>query len=175
MASCGKPPRATGWLRQPSRILAGLWQRVRREAPHSRPAANAQPSLAYALFQMAPGHVLRALAARLVAELVPVFIPLLVKLATVFAQHKRHAARHASAPPSPPAWQGYVFVTAMFAMLLLYSWAFQWFFYEIGKATIIVRSALVSAMYRKSLVLSAQARARLTSGKLTNLISTDIG
>ncbi|KAJ2771620.1 Multidrug resistance-associated protein 1 [Coemansia nantahalensis] len=124
---------------------------------------------------MAPGHVLRALAARLVAELVPVFIPLLVKLATVFAQHKRHAARHASAPPSPPAWQGYVFVTAMFAMLLLYSWAFQWFFYEIGKATIIVRSALVSAIYRKSLLLSAQARARLTSGKLTNLISTDIG
>ncbi|KAJ2772084.1 hypothetical protein IWQ57_001920, partial [Coemansia nantahalensis] len=175
MASCGKSPRATGWLRQPSRILAGLWQRVRREGPHSRPAANAQPSLAYALFQMAPGHVLRALAARLVAELVPVFIPLLVKLATVFAQHKRHAARHASAPPSPPAWQGYVFVTAMFAMLLLYSWAFQWFFYEIGKATIIVRSALVSAIYRKSLLLSAQARARLTSGKLTNLISTDIG
>ncbi|KAJ2343896.1 hypothetical protein GGF43_005589, partial [Coemansia sp. RSA 2618] len=121
-------------------------------------------------------------------ELIPVFIPILVKLTTTFAQHKRQAANqalkagaNASSPGSshaavlnPPVWQGYVLVAAMFALLLLYSWSFQWFFYEVGKATVIVRTALVSAIYRKSLVLSAQARSRLTLGKLTNLISSDI-
>ncbi|KAJ2710855.1 hypothetical protein H4R19_003536, partial [Coemansia spiralis] len=175
LASRTNTSRAAARLWQPTRAVAGLWQRVRGQASHGLPANDLQPSLACALFQLAPGYILRALAARLVAELVPVFIPVLVKLATTFAQHKRHAARHASALPGPPDWQGYVLVAAMFAMLLLYSWAFQWFFYEIGKAAIITRSALMSAIYRKSLALSAQARMRQTLGKLTNLISSDIG
>ncbi|KAJ2418101.1 hypothetical protein GGF41_005184 [Coemansia sp. RSA 2531] len=75
----------------------------------------------------------------------------------------------------PPSWQGYVLALGIFLMLLLNSWAFQWFYFEIGKATIIVRTALVSAVYRKSLLLSSQARSRLTLGRLTNLISSDVG
>ncbi|KAJ2446736.1 hypothetical protein GGF42_005616 [Coemansia sp. RSA 2424] len=63
----------------------------------------------------------------------------------------------------------------MFLMLLLNSWAIQWFYFEIGKAMIIVRTALVSAVYRKSLLLSSQARSRLTLGQLTNLVSSDVG
>ncbi|KAJ2699237.1 hypothetical protein FB645_005382, partial [Coemansia sp. IMI 203386] len=39
----------------------------------------------------------------------------------------------------------------------------------------VVRSALISAVFRKSLVLSSQARSRLTVGQLTNLVSSDIG
>ncbi|KAI9506149.1 P-loop containing nucleoside triphosphate hydrolase protein [Coemansia spiralis] len=96
-------------------------------------------------------------------------------MTTSYAQHKRSALKHALNPPAdPPSWHGYVLAVSMFSMLLLYTWSFQWYFFEIGKATIITRTALVSAIYRKSLVLSLQARARLTMGQLTNLLSSDI-
>ncbi|KAJ2722097.1 hypothetical protein GGI07_003539 [Coemansia sp. Benny D115] len=124
-------------------------------------------------------------------ELIPVFIPILLKLTTLYVHHKRSAIRHAlkaSASVSransgnhiphqfdPPVWQGYVLVFGMFAMLVVYSWSFQWFYFEIGKAMLIARTALVSAVYRKTLVLSSQARTRLTQGRLTNLISSDMG
>ncbi|KAJ2610535.1 hypothetical protein H4S08_003568 [Coemansia sp. RSA 1365] len=149
---------------------------------------NPQPSLVHVLYTLVSRRVYFALFARLITELTPVLIPVLVKLTTTFAQHKRQAAKHALESENntgkaaiihtlkgPPDWHGYVLVFGMFAMLLIYSWSFQWFFFEVGKATVIVRSALVSAIYRKSLVLSAQARSRLTLGKMTNLISTDIG
>ncbi|KAJ1892852.1 hypothetical protein LPJ66_006097 [Kickxella alabastrina] len=134
-------------------------------------------------------YLARALFARLIAELIPVFIPILVKLTTSFSQHKRTAIKHALkagqaailandtqalVAEGPPSWQGYILALSMFAMLLLYSWSFQWFFFEVGKATIVVRTALVSAIYRKSLVLSSQARSRLTLGRLTNLVSSDM-
>ncbi|KAJ1730729.1 hypothetical protein LPJ61_002870, partial [Coemansia biformis] len=172
-------PGATTLGQAPARALRRLWRRLcRKTLPQPTPAAakGAQPNLAYVLYRMAPGHILRALAARLVAELAPVAIPVLIKLATSYAQQKRHEARRAHRQAGgPPDWQGYLLVAAMFVMLLLYSWSFQWYFYEIGKAAIVARSALVSAIYRKSLVLSAQARARLTLGKMTNLVSSDIG
>ncbi|KAJ2745009.1 hypothetical protein GGI20_002502 [Coemansia sp. BCRC 34301] len=147
------------------------------------------PSLTRALYPLVAKFLARALVARLIAELVPVFIPILVKLTTTFAQHKRSALQHAldaqrtsgmsgetrALAHEPPSWQGYVLALGMFLMLLLNSWAFQWFYFEIGKATIIVRTALVSAVFRKSLLLSSQARAQLTLGRLTNLISSDVG
>ncbi|KAJ2779182.1 hypothetical protein H4R18_004161 [Coemansia javaensis] len=163
----GEPGRAA--VRCSEDGASALWGRV---SPGSH-ARGPHPRLAYVLYQLAPRHIACALVTRLVAELVPVLIPILVRMATVFAQHKRRAAERAGAA-GPPSWQGYLLVLGMFAMLLVYSWSFQWFFFEIGKAAVIVRSALVSAIYRKSLVLSAQARARLTLGKMTNLISSDI-
>ncbi|KAJ2816667.1 hypothetical protein FBU31_006497, partial [Coemansia sp. 'formosensis'] len=148
------------------------------------------PSLKRALYPLVAKYLARALAARLIAEIVPVFIPILVKLTTTYAQRKRSTLLHAlsvqgmaqglssDAHPlahEPPNWQGYVLALGIFLMLLLNSWAFQWYYFEIGKATIIVRTALVSAVYRKSLLLSSQARSRLTLGRLTNLISSDVG
>ncbi|KAJ2792302.1 hypothetical protein GGI18_000518, partial [Coemansia linderi] len=148
------------------------------------------PSLIRTLYPLVAKYLIRALVARVVAEIAPVFIPILVKLATTYAQHKRSALQHApSAGPmaqnvtggphvlahGPPNWQGYILALGIFLMLLLSSWTFQWFYFEIGKAVIIVRTALVSAVYRKSLLLSSQARSRLTLGRLTNLISSDVG
>ncbi|KAJ2233989.1 hypothetical protein IWW45_003763 [Coemansia sp. RSA 485] len=162
-----------------------------------------RPSLVCALYPLASGYLARALIARLVTELIPVFIPILVKLTTSYAHHRhstiKHALKAAEAAAAATAatgrggglgnnsglpslstsavasWHGYALALGMFAMLLLYSWSFQWFFFEVGKATIVVRSALISAMFRKSLVLSSQARSRLTVGQLTNLVSSDIG
>ncbi|KAJ2734972.1 hypothetical protein IW152_001954 [Coemansia sp. BCRC 34962] len=148
------------------------------------------PSLLRTLYPLVSKYLIRALVARLIAEIAPVFIPILVKLATTYAQHKRLALQHTpSAQPMTqsmargsgtpahgfPNWQGYVLALGIFLMLLLSSWTFQWFYFEIGKAVLIVRTALVSAVYRKSLLLSSQARSRLTLGRLTNLISSDVG
>ncbi|KAI8322463.1 P-loop containing nucleoside triphosphate hydrolase protein [Martensiomyces pterosporus] len=154
----------------------------------SRSKLQSTPSLVYALYPLVSGYLVRALLSRLVAELIPVFIPILVKMTTTYAQHKRlasHKSMRAQQAASsgnnngplggPPDWQGYALTFGMFTMLLLYSWSFQWFYFEVGKATIIVRTALASAIYRKSLVLSAQARSQQTLGRLTNLISSDLG
>ncbi|KAJ2159317.1 hypothetical protein GGF46_003109 [Coemansia sp. RSA 552] len=143
-----------------------LGQRIRKAPVATR---RPQPSLIRPLYRLVLGHLVRAFAARLAAELIPVFVPILVQQTTTYVQLKRQS------DAAPPAWQGYTLVVSMFAMLLLYSWSFQWFFFEIGKATVVIRSALTSAIYRKSLVLSPDARARLTLGKLTNLVSSDMG
>lgn len=138
---------------------------------------SSSPYLVFALYPLVSGNIWRALVARMMAELIPVFIPILVKLTVAYSHYKRLAHQttaHAPNIDGPPSWQGYLLAVGMFLMLIVYTWAFQWFYFEIGKATVIVRTALISALYRKSLVLSSPARTRLTLGQLNNLVSSDI-
>jgi len=47
------------------------------------------------------------------------------------------------------------------------------FFYNSMETGFLVRTAMITAIYRKAMVLSGKARNAFTAGKITNLMSTD--
>ncbi|CAH8873037.1 unnamed protein product [Trichobilharzia szidati] len=76
--------------------------------------------------------------------------------------------------PEAPLWQGYFIATSMLLMQIISVFLSQKGFYSCLSLGISVRSALTSAVYRKSLRLSSEARAEYTTGELVNLLSVDV-
>ncbi|KAF8562066.1 hypothetical protein P879_01939 [Paragonimus westermani] len=78
------------------------------------------------------------------------------------------------ASPSAPDWEGHLIAVVMFAFGLITTICGQRGFHHALTLGISVRSALTSAIYRKSMRLSAEARSWYTSGELVNVLSVDV-
>ncbi|CAH8663887.1 unnamed protein product [Heterobilharzia americana] len=76
--------------------------------------------------------------------------------------------------PEAPLWQGYFVASSMLLLQIVSVFVNQRGFYSCLALGISVRSALTSAIYRKSLRLSPEARAEFTTGELVNLLSVDV-
>ncbi|CAL8082912.1 unnamed protein product [Calicophoron daubneyi] len=75
---------------------------------------------------------------------------------------------------SAPVWRGHVIALAMLFVSIMDGVLSQVGFYGSICVGIAIRAALIAAVYRKGLRLSAEARARYTSGELLNLICVDV-
>ena len=71
------------------------------------------------------------------------------------------------------AWKGYFYVVLLFIAGLFNVFTFSHYIIQIIDVGTQIRSALVSAIVRKSLKLSNSARQKFTTGEITNLISVD--
>ena len=71
------------------------------------------------------------------------------------------------------AWKGYFYVVLLFISGLFNVFTFSHYIIQIIDVGTQIRSALVSAIVRKSLKLSNSARQKFTTGEITNLISVD--
>ncbi|KAF7259936.1 hypothetical protein EG68_02798 [Paragonimus skrjabini miyazakii] len=78
------------------------------------------------------------------------------------------------ASPSAPDWEGHLIAVVMFAFGLVTTICGQQGFHRALTLGVSVRSALTSAIYRKSMRLSAEARSWYTSGELVNVLSVDV-
>ncbi|KAL7750103.1 hypothetical protein RI367_004618 [Sorochytrium milnesiophthora] len=80
-------------------------------------------------------------------------------------------------PRAPPvehyAGYGYVLVVGMFLLQVIGTLSNSMFFFESMKVGVRARTGLITALYRKSLKLSARARVEFNAGKVTNIMSTD--
>uniref|UniRef100_A0A094ZRC0 Canalicular multispecific organic anion transporter 2 n=1 Tax=Schistosoma haematobium TaxID=6185 RepID=A0A094ZRC0_SCHHA len=76
--------------------------------------------------------------------------------------------------PEAPSWQGYFIAFSMLFLQSISVLVDQKGFYSCLSLGISVRSALTSAIYRKSLRLSSEARNQYTTGELINLLSVDV-
>ncbi|XP_018655393.1 putative multidrug resistance protein 1 (ATP-binding cassette C1) [Schistosoma mansoni] len=76
--------------------------------------------------------------------------------------------------PEAPLWQGYFIAFSMLFLQSISVLVDQKGFYSCLSLGISVRSALTSAIYRKSLRLSSEARSQYTTGELINLLSVDV-
>ncbi|VDP52506.1 unnamed protein product [Schistosoma curassoni] len=76
--------------------------------------------------------------------------------------------------PEAPSWQGYFIAFSMLFLQSISVLVDQKGFYSCLSLGISVRSALTSAIYRKSLRLSSEARSQYTTGELINLLSVDV-
>ncbi|RLN48167.1 hypothetical protein BBJ29_000290 [Phytophthora kernoviae] len=75
--------------------------------------------------------------------------------------------------PSAPLSQGLIYAAIVFVSGVLQSFLLRNYFFHCFEAGMRVRSAVCAAVYSKSLVLSAAARQKKTTGEITNLMSID--
>jgi len=73
----------------------------------------------------------------------------------------------------PPAWHGYVLSVALGVCPFISGILENVHQHCMGLMGFQIRTALVQAMYRKSLLLSSAARAQHSTGKIVNVMSTD--
>lgn len=72
-----------------------------------------------------------------------------------------------------PLWKGILYAVTIFVTLLVQSVILSVYFHHMYITGMRVRTALISAIYRKSLLLSSNARSESTIGEIVNLMSVD--
>ncbi|XP_052284442.1 multidrug resistance-associated protein 1-like isoform X2 [Dreissena polymorpha] len=72
-----------------------------------------------------------------------------------------------------PTWKGYVYSVGFFAVSVLQGLLMHNMYHQSMTLGIKLRSTLISAIFKKSLRLSNQARTESTSGEIMNLMSVD--
>lgn len=72
-----------------------------------------------------------------------------------------------------PIWHGFLIAVAFFVVPTIQSFLLNNYFYIMYQIGMQVRTALISAIYRKALNLSNAARRDVTSGEIVNLMSVD--
>lgn len=75
--------------------------------------------------------------------------------------------------PQDPLWKGISYAVALFVVTLLMTLVENQHFNRMFFVGMRIRTALVSAIYRKSLVLSNAARRKETVGEIVNLMAVD--
>ena len=71
-------------------------------------------------------------------------------------------------------WKGYFFAGLMFAMTVCQSLILNQYFVRMFKLGMNLKTALISTIYRKALVMSNSARKESTVGEIVNLMSVDV-
>lgn len=77
--------------------------------------------------------------------------------------------------PSSPTWHGFVIAILFFLTATVQSLIINIYFHLMYSTGMRIRTALTSAIYRKSLTLSNAARRTTTTGAIQNLMSVDVG
>ena len=71
-------------------------------------------------------------------------------------------------------WKGYFFAGLMLATTICQSIILNQYFVRMYIVSMNIRTALISAIYRKALVMSNSARKESTVGEIVNLMSVDV-
>ncbi|NWU90204.1 MRP7 protein, partial [Upupa epops] len=88
--------------------------------------------------------------------------PLLLNLLVNFMESRQEPLSH-----------GVLYALGLFASSFLGALLRNQFSYEVNKVTLMVRAAVISAIYRKALRVSSTSLARFTVGEIVNFMSTD--
>lgn len=72
-----------------------------------------------------------------------------------------------------PIWQGILYAVALLLVALFQTVLLSTYFYKMYLIGIWTKSALISAIYRKSLSVTAESKKGSTSGEIVNLMSVD--
>ncbi|CAL1528365.1 unnamed protein product [Lymnaea stagnalis] len=73
-----------------------------------------------------------------------------------------------------PNWHGYLLATALFLTSVMSQIIYEYYLYQCNVTGIRVRASVVSAIYRKTLSLSSEARQSSSSGEIIQLLSKDV-
>lgn len=74
---------------------------------------------------------------------------------------------------SPKPYMGYLLSVILFIMQMGSTLFVNYYFYYSMEIGVLIRTALITAIYRKAMMLSGKARSMFTTGKVTNIMSTD--
>lgn len=111
---------------------------------------------------------------KVIGDTAQVTSPLVVKAIINFAtaSYADHIAGDASLIPAIGTGIGLSF--CLFFLQIIASLCTHHFFYRSTSTGVLLRGGLITAIYNRSLKLTAKARGTLTNGKLVNHISTDV-
>ncbi|RHY38344.1 hypothetical protein DYB34_003537 [Aphanomyces astaci] len=123
---------------------------------------KASPSLASALFRAFGAKFVAAGVLRFVRDALQFIGPFVLQRVIAFLL-----------TPDAALSDGLVYVALIFVGGIFQSFCFRNYMYFVFETGLLFRSAIVTAVYRKSLVLSAGAMAGRSVGEITNLMSID--
>ncbi|KAG7388147.1 ATP-binding cassette sub- C member 8 [Phytophthora pseudosyringae] len=121
-----------------------------------------KPSLPWALASCFGGQIAKAGLLKLVHDSLQFVGPMLIKEIIAYLQN-----------PDAPLSEGLLYAGIVFVSGVMQSFLLRNYFFHCFEAGMRVRSAVCTAVYSKSLVLSAAARQKKTTGEITNLMSID--
>ena len=121
-----------------------------------------RPSLAWVLASCFGGQIAKAGLLKLVHDSLQFIGPMLIKAIIAYLQD-----------PDAPLSEGLVYAAIVFVSGVAQSFLLRNYFFHCFEAGMRIRSAVCTAVYNKSLVLSAAARQKKTTGEITNLMSVD--
>ncbi|KAI8801573.1 P-loop containing nucleoside triphosphate hydrolase protein [Cladochytrium replicatum] len=98
--------------------------------------------------------------------------PILLKYLISYVSESQ--AAYVAGREPPPPWRGYVLATGMFVLAMCASTSFSQFFVQAGGAGIAARAMLTSVIHRKAMKLSGKERLEFNTGKITNMVSSDL-
>ncbi|CAG8585937.1 5670_t:CDS:2, partial [Gigaspora rosea] len=130
-----------------------------------------KPSLLKALFRVLWFKFCLSGVCRVSSDVLIVIAPLVLMLMLNFVSESYFANIHNDV--QPPAHIGYILIVILFIMKMSDSTLFAFSFFCGLETGVLSRTILITAIYRKALVLSGKARSLFTNGKITNLMSTD--
>ncbi|KAG0329331.1 hypothetical protein BG000_000100 [Podila horticola] len=109
---------------------------------------------------------------KVIGDSLQVFQPLVTKAILTFAQNSWNAY-HYDHVPLPPLWHGILMAIALYLMGVFSTLAQHQFWQRSTGVGVGIRTSLITTIYRKGLVLSSKAKQDFSTGKITNLMSTD--
>ena len=80
---------------------------------------------------------------------------------------------HFASSADAPVWRGVFFSVCLLLVAFMQTLLLSTYFYRMYLVGLWVKSALISAIYRKSLTVTAEAKKGSTSGEIVNLMSVD--
>ncbi|CAH0480039.1 unnamed protein product [Peronospora belbahrii] len=121
-----------------------------------------KPSLVWALVSCFGGQIAKAGLLKLVHDSLQFVGPMLIKEIIAYLQN-----------PEAQLSEGLMYAAIVFGSGVMQSFLLRNYFFNCFEAGMRIRSAVCTAVYNKSLVLSAAARQKKTTGEITNLMSID--
>ena len=80
---------------------------------------------------------------------------------------------HFASSADAPVWRGVFYSVCLLLVAFMQTLLLSTYFYRMYLVGLWVKSALISAIYRKSLTVTAEAKKGSTSGEIVNLMSVD--
>ncbi|GAA6012116.1 hypothetical protein JCM10207_005134 [Rhodosporidiobolus poonsookiae] len=100
--------------------------------------------------------------------------PLVTRALITFGTDAYYAHRNIPGYESPAIGEGIGLSFGLWGMQLAAAFCLHNFFQHSAGTGVLVRGALIAAIYRKAMVLSGKARTIITNGRLVNHIGTDV-
>ncbi|GLB40491.1 putative transporter [Lyophyllum shimeji] len=166
---------ANGEIR-PGLLKVALWtlsgKREEKEKKWREIDGKKRASLVWAMNDSVKWWYWSAGLLKVIGDTAQVTSPLLVKAIINFAT--RSYAGHKLGAPVPPVGEGIGFAFGLIGLQIVSSLCSNHFFYRATSTGVLLRGGLITAIYNRSLKLTARARSTLPNGKLVNHISTDV-
>ncbi|XP_037043483.1 multidrug resistance-associated protein 1-like [Bradysia coprophila] len=138
---------------------------VKRNGKSSVKSQN-KASILPALFKTFWTYLLFGWLLKLACDIITFMLPQLLGLTIEFVDSSTGENR-------PEMWKGIMYAVLLFIVASLQSILFQQYFHRMYIIGFRIRTALISAIYRKALVISNATRKESTVGEITNLMSID--